>query len=228
MKRVASWVWSRGIVSTFMTGLFVLLPIMITVTIMGWAGGKVVEMLGPSSLVGNVLRSIGLKIARDQSHQWVGTLIGWALVLVGIWLVGACVKSFARQRLQKRFHGVMDRIPVVSSIYRPVSQVVDMLKGDDDEAMKSMRVVHCKFGDAHGGGFLALLSCSQVFRFGGQDCLAVYIPTSPLPMSGGIILVPVSQVTNVDMSVEDLMQIYFSLGVMAPKVMPQQYMAPPG
>ena len=57
----------------------------------------------------------------------------------------------------------------------------------------------------------------------GSECLACYIPTSPVPMSDGIVFVQVAKVMNVDTSVEDLMQIYFSLGVMAPKVVPEQY-----
>ena len=55
MKRITSWIWRQGIVSTFMTGFFVLLPIMITLAIMGWAASWVVQLLGPNSLFGNIL-----------------------------------------------------------------------------------------------------------------------------------------------------------------------------
>lgn len=223
MKRIAVWVWNRGIVSTFMAGLFVMLPLVITFAIMGWASGKVVELLGPESLIGRILQALGLQLLRDDTRQWLGTLLGWGIVLAAIWLIGFFVKSLARQGLQKRFHSTMERIPVIRNIYRPVSQVVSMMQKGDEDEMASMSVVYCSFGDAHGGGVLALLTSSETFRFVDRDCHVVYIPTSPLPMSGGIILVPVENVTDVDMSVEDLMQIYFSLGVMAPKVVPDVY-----
>ena len=127
--------------------------------------------------------------------------------------------------MQRRFHETIGRIPVVSTIYGPVAQVVNMLQQEDSDEMKSMSVVYCSFGETHGGGFLALLAAPQTFDFAGRNCYACYIPTSPVPMSGGIVFVPTEKVIDVDMSVEDLMQIYFSLGVMAPKVVPDTYQA---
>ena len=160
---------------------------------------------------------------RDETRQYLGTLLGWAIALGGIWLIGAVFKSLARHSMQKRFHKTMEKIPLISVIYKPVSQVVGMLQNDGDDQMKSMSVVYCAFGQAHGGGFLALLAAADVCTFGGRDCRVVYIPTSPVPMSGGIVFVPVEMIQEVDMQVDDLMQIYFSLGVMSPSVVPDAY-----
>lgn len=223
MTRAARWIWNHGVVSTFMTGFLVLLPILITIAIMMWVGQKIVDMLGPESLVGRSLQSVGVQILGPEARQWLGILLGWGIVLTVIWLVGLLVKTLARHQVQTRVNDMMSSIPVISSIYRPVSQVVNMLQQEDQAEMQSMTVVYCSFGQAGGGGFLALLASAQVFQFAGQRCLACYIPTSPVPMSGGIVFVPTDKVTDVDMSVEDLMQIYFSLGVMAAKVVPAAY-----
>ena len=88
-------------------------------------------------------------------------------------------------------------------------------------------VVYCEFGLQHGGGFLALLSSDKVYKFGGHDCYIVYIPTSPIPMSGGIVFVPLAGVQKVEMEVEHLMQIYLSLGVMSEAVVPDKYSRDP-
>lgn len=225
MRRAALWLWQHGIVSTFMTGLFVVLPIVVTIAIMGWAGGIVVAWLGPQSPFGQALQFVGLNLLDAETSKWLGTLIGWVIVIAGIWMIGIVVKSATRQKLEQTFHGMIERIPVVNAIYKPVSQVVSMLKKDDNSEMKGMTVVYCNFGSAHGGGFLALLTSKDAFDFDGQKSFAVYIPTSPIPMSGGIVFVPTEKVTMLEMSVDELMQIYFSLGVMAPKVVPQQYQA---
>ena len=113
---------------------------------------------------------------------------------------------------------------MVSSIYGPVAKVVGMLKRDEEADMRAMSVVYCEFGMQHGGGFLALLSSEKIYRFAGRDSHIVYIPTSPIPMSGGIVFVPVEAVKPVDMEVEHLMQIYLSLGVMSEAVVPEQYL----
>ena len=52
MRQSLTWFWQRGILSTFLAGLFALLPIVITLGIMAWAGGLLREWLGPQSFVG--------------------------------------------------------------------------------------------------------------------------------------------------------------------------------
>ena len=222
MNRMISWLWKRGFLANFMTGLFVLLPVIVTLAIMGWVGGLLVRWFGPGSQIGKTIVSWGGHFA---ANDWVAMVVGWVLVLVAIWLVGLLVKTAARQRLEQAFHNVISRIPVIGTIYKPVSQVVDMLKQDEQSDMQSMAVVYCAFGEQQGGGFLGLLASPKRFRFGAQICHTVYIPTSPVPMSGGIVFVPTDAVKVVEMKVEDLMQIYFSLGVMATKVVPEKYHA---
>jgi len=223
MKRAAVWIWKNGIVSTFMTGFFVLLPFVVTLAIMGWVGSVLVEWLGPNSLIGRGLAGVGVNFVPGDNSKVVATVIGWGLVLSVIWLIGLVVKSAARETVVESFNSLIDRIPVFNSIYRTVSQVVGMLKKDDSNDLKAMSVVYCQFGAIEGAGFVALLASPKVYNFGGSQCHAVYIPTSPLPMSGGIVFVPVTKVLPLEMTVDDLMQIYFSLGMMSPRVIPEKY-----
>lgn len=220
MKRIVGWVWSHGIVSTFLAGLFVILPIAITVGIMSWVGGMLEQFVGPNSVVGRSLRSLGMQLVTNDA---VASVVGWVLVLAAIWCLGLLVKSSAKNRIQLLVQRTMENIPILRTVYKPVAQVVEMMAGSDKTEMEGMSVVYCEFGQQQGGGFLGLLTSNDLYRFGGQDCQVVYIPTSPVPMSGGIVFVPQSAVTIVDMAVDDLMQIYFSLGVMCEKVVPPQY-----
>lgn len=223
MKRAVVWFWKNGIVSTFMTGVFVLLPFFLTLAIMGWVGSVLVAWLGPESLVGRGLSWTGVRIIRGEKSEAVATVVGWALVLLIIWLIGLLVKAAARESLVNFFNRLIDRIPVFNSIYRTVAQVIGMLKKDDQSDLKAMTVVYCTFGQVEGAGFLALLASPNTYTFVGRACHAVYIPTTPLPMSGGLVFVPVEKVQRLEMTVDDLMQIYFSLGMMSPKVIPQKY-----
>jgi len=222
MKRVIAWCWNRGIVSTFLAGFFVVLPMAITIAIIGWMAGTLRDWLGPKSSLGTVLYSVGLRFATNET---VASVVGYVVVLVVIWMLGILVKSAARYGIKEGLDATINRIPLMSTIYGPVSQVVDMVKKDDRDEMKAMRVVYCDFGKEHGGGFLGLQASENVFRFGDQDCRLVYIPTSPLPMSGGLVFVPAKAVRSVEMEVDDLMQIYLSLGVLSSKVVPERYNA---
>lgn len=223
MNRLLRWIWRKGLVSTFMAGFFVILPIAITLGIMGYMGSLLKTWLGADSPLGSLLQRVGLNYV---TNAMLASVIGWITVLLAIWILGAIVKSAARYRFETFVHQSLNQIPVISSIYGPVSKVVGMLKRDEDSEMQSMSVVYCEFGAQHGGGFLALLSSDKIYHFGGRDCYIVYIPTSPIPMSGGIVFVPVDLVQQVDMEVEHLMQIYLSLGVMSEVVVPEKYIQP--
>ncbi|MFP6602414.1 MAG: DUF502 domain-containing protein, partial [Pirellulaceae bacterium] len=223
MNRLLRWIWRKGLVSTFMAGFFVILPIAITLGIMGYMGSLLKTWLGADSPLGSLLQRVGLNYV---TNAMLASVIGWITVLLAIWILGAIVKSAARYRFETFVHQSLNQIPVISSIYGPVSKVVGMLKRDEGSEMQSMSVVFCEFGAEHGGGFLALLSSEKIYHFGGRDCYIVYIPTSPIPMSGGIVFVPIDMVQHVDMEVEHLMQIYLSLGVMSEVVIPEKYIQP--
>lgn len=223
MSKTVRRILKVWIVSTFAAGLFVLLPMIVTLALMGWLATKVVGLLGPGSVIGEALRSIGVQIVRDEGSQVAALVVGWAAVIVLIWLLGVIVRHTAKNKVQGLVDGAIRRIPFLKSVYGPVAQVVGMLKSKEEPEMAGMPVVFCAFGPQHGGGLLGLLASSKKFKFGERECHVVYVPTSPVPMSGGILFVPVELVQLVDMSVDDLMKIYFSLGVLSAEAVPQRY-----
>jgi len=224
MTRSLHWAW-QNLVSVFLAGLFIVLPIAITVAVMAWVGAFLRDWLGPESLMGKGLGQVG---AQFVTNPTVASVLGWVAALVAIWVLGVFVISLGRNEVEKRFHSMVERIPIVNILYKPVVQVVDMLKGDGQDDVKGMGVVYCSFGAEGGAGFLGLLVSDDVYRFGDREYKIVYIPTSPVPMSGGIIFAPAASVHKVEMHVDDLMQIYFSIGVMSSKVIPEKYVVRSG
>lgn len=230
--RILKWVWNKGVVGTFLSGIFALLPIIVTIGVVVWVAGYVVAILGPGSWVGIGLKSLGLKFV---ASEWVAYSIGCVIAVTVIWAFGLLVQSKAKA-ISKALLEWPKRIPFLGSIYGTAQQVVQMVNRDDDEAMKGMEVVYVRWGGTMfhpmagsdpavkkgGGGFLAL-SPQGVYDFGDQSCRIVYIPTSPVPMSGGCIFWPVNDIKVVDMTPDALMQIYLSLGVLAKEAVPDQY-----
>jgi len=108
----------------------------------------------------------------------------------------ALLRELIRWRTRTR---TMERIPLVNVLYGPVAQVVDMLQRDPTDQLHGMNVVYCAFGGEAGAGFLGLLASDQVYRFNGQSCQIVYVPTSPLPMSG-LVVVRIGNHTSASLS----------------------------
>lgn len=217
-------IWKGGVAATFLSGLFAILPIIITVAIVGWVAQKVLSTVGPDTRIGSVLRSVGLQFATDPL---IAQLLGWVIVLIGIWLLGLIVRTRARSAFNHVIETVVRRIPFVKGIYGAASQVIGMLERRDEGELKGMSVVFCDFGQDHGAGFLCLLASPEVLQFEGRDYRLVYMPTSPIPMTGGIILVPDTSVRPVQMTAEKLLQIYFSMGILTPQAVPTKYQKEP-
>jgi uncharacterized membrane protein len=203
LRRAAQW---------FVAGVLTILPVAITVSIIAWVAGLVRQLVGPDTLIGNLLRSFGLHFA---SHDAVAYLLGVVLVLAVIFAIGVMAESGARSLMQRLLDAVLQRIPIVGSVYGTSKQIVGMLDQKDATALKSMQVVFCYFGREAGAGFLALLVSSERFRINARDYQIIIVPTAPVPIGGGLLFVPAESVQPTELSVEGLMSIYVSMGITA-------------
>jgi uncharacterized membrane protein len=211
----------RQIVGYFLAGLFTILPLVITAAVIIWVAGIIQQLIGPDTLIGGLLRSAGMGLA-PGGNTTLAYLIGCLLVLAAIFALGVFVQSGVKRLLHEMVDAVMRRIPIAGSVYGAATQIIGLLEKKDKSDIKTMSVVFCRFGKENGSGILALLPTTQRYPIGGEQYHIVYIPTSPIPMTGGLLFVPADAVTPVDMSVESLMSVYLSMGVTAPQLLGQK------
>ena len=196
----------------FLAGVLTILPVAITVAIIAWVAGFVRRFAGLDTPVGKFLETFGLRFVSDDALAY---LIGVVLVLAVIFAIGVVAELGARRLIQQLLDGVLQRIPIVGSVYGTSKQLVSMLDQKDAAAMKSMQVVFCYFGKEAGAGFLALLVSPERYRINSRDYQIIVVPTAPVPIGGGLLFVPAEVVQPTDLSVEGLMSIYVSMGITA-------------
>jgi uncharacterized membrane protein len=143
------------------------------------------------------------------------------VVLAVIFAIGVAAESGARRVMQRLLDAVLQRIPIIGSVYGTSRQVVSMLEQKDAASLKSMRVVFCYFGKEAGAGFLALLVSAERYRINSRDYQIIIVPTSPVPVGGGLLFVPAEVVQPTDLSVEGLISIYVSMGITADQFLPR-------
>lgn len=200
----------RYLSKIFVTGALAALPLAATVLIIVWGVRLVAAWIGPGSLVGALLLSLGLGISTSET---VNYLMGLAIVLLLIFLLGVLVHTRLRTVLAAMTDGVVQRIPVVRNVYDTVRRFVELISQRDSEGLRSMRPIWLHFGGVGGAAVLGLLSNSEPVRIEGQDYLAVLVPTAPVPVGGGLLYVPISWVTDAELGVEGLTSIYVSMGM---------------
>ncbi len=215
MNRLAILV--RPVVQCFLTGVFAVLPLVVTVAVVIWVAGMAGTMLGPNTVLGGLLERLGLQFASNTVLAYV---VGWVLVLGVIFLLGVLVELGAKRFIQGRVDALARRVPLLGGVYGTVRQLVGMMNKKESADLKGMSVVFCIFGQETGAAFLALLPTPERFRVGDVDYHAVIVPSAPVPVGGSLIFVPATSVRPADLSVDAFMSIYVSMGVTGPQFLP--------
>jgi len=205
----------RRVGRIFYTGVLVLLPAILTIAVVVWVADFLVRYLGPNTRFGAAVQRLGLSFNADSSAPY---LVGTLAVLAIILLVGLAAETGAKGLFTRLFDAVLNRIPLVNSVYGTSRQLMTLLEGQGgNDKLKGMQVVRCRFGKESGCSILALLVSPERFTFDDVDHQVVIIPTAPVPIGGALLFVPADELQPTDLSVEKLMSIYVSMGVTAPQ-----------
>jgi uncharacterized membrane protein len=210
--------WRNNVVTTFLAGLVVLLPIVLTILIIAWFVDLLRGQIGPGTFLGEILLRGGATIT-GPGYETLSFFLGVLIALVGIWFLGVIARSQAQEGISRFIDRIFTQMPLVRTIYNPVSRVVRMTT-DKSTDFSGMSVVACRFTGVD-TDVLALLANQEVYIIKGERRRMVYLPAAPLPMSGGLLLVAEGAIIPVpEMKVDDLLRVYFSLGALAPDSMP--------
>jgi len=219
MHAILRRIWHTSIIGNLVAGSLVVLPFVLTVLIIGWAIKWIMAAFGPGSFFGDILTSGGEALIGPK-REWLAFLIGTVIVLFILWLFGLAVRTRAQRTLQHVLDDVLTRVPLFRAVYRPVSQVVRLFAGSNPD-LTGLPVVMCRLGGEQGVDVPAFLASRKTFEVAGELRRLVYLPTSPLPAWGGLVLVPEAAVIPMpDMDADALIKLYFSFGVLAPETIP--------
>jgi uncharacterized membrane protein len=124
------------------------------------------------------------------------------------------------QKVVGLWEAMLGRIPVVKTIYNSVKQVSDTLLSGSGQAFSKALLVQFPHQDAWTIAFLTGKPGPGVAEHLNGDYVSVYVPTTPNPTSGYMMLVARSAVRELDMSVDDALKYIISMGVVAPAAKP--------
>ena len=203
----------RKIVKCFLAGVVTVLPLVITVAVVGWVTQTVSGFLGPRTVLGGVLERMGLPFSEEP---WIAYVIGWAFVLALIFGLGVLVEFGAKRFVQGNLDRIGRKLPMLGGVYGTVRQMMGMMDKENSD-LKGMSVVFCTFGGDSGAMFLALLPTPEKFLIGEVEYHAILIPSAPVPIGGSLIFVPAPSVKPANLSVDAFMSMYVSMGMSAPQ-----------
>ncbi len=142
---------------------------------------------------------------------------GVVIAIVIVLVTGLVAANFVGRKLFDIGDAIVDRIPLVSSIYSAVKQLMRTVLDDGGESFKRVLMVQYPREGLWTLGFQTGVGVGEVQHRTEHDVLTVFIPTTPNPTSGFVIMVPREEAIELDMSVEDGLKFVMSLGVVVPK-----------
>jgi uncharacterized membrane protein len=203
---------------SFLTGLVVLLPALITLAVIKWLVGTI------SSLTDLLLFFLPQRWTHEDGGRgpmfWYWSLAALLLTVVLVTLVGVLTRYYIGKRMIAWLDAAMLRVPLLNKIYGTIKQVNEAFSTGGKTSFKTVVLVEFPRPGVHSVGFVTSEPNEALDRKTGRKLVNVFIPTTPNPTSGFLILVPEEQVTKLDLSVAEGIKYIISLGSIAPEHAP--------
>lgn len=191
----------------FISGLLVWLPIWVTLLVIGF-------------LVDLLSRSLLLLPRELQPDELLGMHIpgiGVVITLLVIFLTGVFAANFIGRRFIALGNAILARIPVVRSVYTGVKQVTETLFTPGGQSFRKVLLVQYPCKGVWSMAFQTGQVCKEIENpLNAKDMVSYFVPTTPNPTSGFLMMAPREEVVEVDMSVEQALKYIISLGVVQP------------
>ena len=195
-------------------GLLVWLPLAITIWVLQAALGLLDGVFSWFLNAGRAILPAAAEPLIDLLLRIPG--LGVLVMLIGLLLTGVFATNIAGQWFLRQGHRVLNKIPIVKSIYSSVKQVSDTLFSSSGNAFREAVLVQYPRQGSWTIAFVTGKPGGETALHLHGDYLSVYVPTTPNPTSGFFLMVPRADVVVLQMSVDEALKYVISMGVVAP------------
>lgn len=200
---------------TFLRGIALLLPVALTAALLTWLWQQLSERVLGHIMTG-VDHAVGW-MGFDPLRQTVSLIISIALVVVTIFLVGFWFSGFIGRRLHRLFERLLVRVPVVSAIYPHIKQISDFFFGEERKIeFRGVVAVEYPRKGVYSIGFLTGSSSRTLNEATGEEYITLFIPSSPMPVTGYTIFVPADSIIDLPLTVDEALRTVISGGLLMP------------
>jgi len=195
--------------AAFLTGLVVIAPVGLTIwliwTVIGWIDGFVLPLvphtMRPDNYIGINLRGVGVIIFLIFT-----IVVGW----VAKGLIGRSLIVFAE--------GLVDRMPVVRSIYSGIKQISETVFAQSERSFEKACLIQYPRKGIWAVGFISTAAKGEVAARAETSggLIGVFVPTTPNPTSGFLLFFPEEDIIELEMSLEEAAKLVISAGLVYP------------
>ncbi len=195
----------------FISGLLVLAPLFLTVIVIGY-----LVRIADAFVVNPVFRLLPVSDV-DSSLKTVLTKIAIGIVVVGlVTLIGLWAEKILFKQFMAAGEGMIKAIPVFNKVYGSIREIAQAFFGDKKGVFKRVVYVEYPRKGAYALGFITQDKPWDIHQRIGKPILTVFIPSPPNPATGLFIFVPVEDIIETDVTVEEGIKLVISGGAAVP------------
>ncbi|RLA33194.1 MAG: hypothetical protein DRR11_06150 [Gammaproteobacteria bacterium] len=187
-------------------GILVWLPIGVTVFLL-------------RILVGMLDQSLLLIPEQYRPEELIGFAIpglGLLLTLLILLITGVLAANIVGRSMVGLWESMLERIPVVRSVYSAAKNFAEIVFSDSSQSFKKVLLIEYPRKGLYSLAFQTSSQLGEVQGRTGEKVICAFVPTTPNPTSGLIIIVPRKDVIELDMDVDEALKMIISLGVVVP------------
>ena len=133
------------------------------------------------------------------------------LITTGVFAANIVGRAFVRG-----WESLLDRIPVVRPVYSAIKRFAELVFSDKSQSFKKVLLIQYPRRGLYSLAFQTSSELGEVQGRSGEDVVCTFVPTTPNPTSGFIIIVPKKDIIELDMEVDEALKMIISLGVVVP------------
>ena len=203
--------FSRRFRNAFLTGLLVFLPLGTTIFVLNF----ILDLFKEPALK----LAIQLGLREENSFFGLETLLAISGLIIGVislTLLGYLSKYLLGRVFISTMEKVLGKVPFLNTVYRSVQQIVETFGRENRAVFKEVCLVEYPRKGCYALGFITADTSSHIREKVEGELIYVFVPTTPNPTSGFLLLVPQDEIHRLDVSVGDGMKMLISGGAVVP------------
>lgn len=142
--------------------------------------------------------------------------LGLLVLIIALMLVGALTAGFFGRLWMRLSERVLSQMPVIRNVYSAVKQILETVLAQQSNAFREAVLIEYPRRGIWAIGFLTGSTKGEVQNLTEEECINVFLPTTPNPTSGFLLFVPKKDLIPLSMSVEDAIKMVISGGIVTP------------
>ncbi|HAW97119.1 MAG TPA: hypothetical protein DCX67_01150 [Opitutae bacterium] len=202
--------FSRKFRNAFLTGLIIFLPLGTTIFVLNFLLGMFQE---PAT---DLARQLGLEAERFFFGEYLLAILGLAIGVLALTALGFLSNYVLGKFFISTAEKFLGKVPFLNTVYRSAKQIVQTFGRENRAVFKEVVLIEYPRSGCYVLGFVTCEASSEIDQAMDRKLTNVFVPTTPNPTSGFLLLLPREEIISLDLSVGDGMKMLISGRAVSP------------